>query len=702
MGGLEKMLADAMMPVQRKKRHPSMAAHVGRRRTQSPGNHEQNVCHSMNVLTASTTHQFLLFNSTRGYENGKDCNWRIQCNPEHSNEAVYFKFIDINLPDCFDKVTLFDGASERKSRVIAGPLCDHVHNPGIFGTKRGSLLVSFTSPFCRYTSGLQVGGFSAEFWCGAQKTVGCTDSSAGDFSAAAVVDDGSCTYDTQQKTWLQHAFVGHEHWDARGWSPGANDPCAGEGWLGVAYSEGLMKLATCNTDHHFDSIDFTGLGRGNVCASGRNLIISGELGPTLGNLIWLKNIDLHGTQLSGTLPTTFARLEALLYLDIGNTKISGTLPDDIGSLAKLVTLELGLTALSGTLPASVSKFHDISTISVRSVHLSGTLPAMASCTSLLSLDVANNSFVGLPSSLPTSLSHVFFGNNPLRGTVANLSRLLGSLVSLDALSLSLLNLPMSIETQGGDHTKVQQPTDCRVGSDAPLCSFTLYMTDASGSLVRTGGLVEELTMNYTDLTSCLPIGPPKCDGSLVEVDNLCADYGFCSQASCEAHGLPWLNHSSICDTYSNVMVDNHDGTFTATVNQSWISTKGPHTFQFFSKRYCTCKDSVCHTISECHYGMVSVHPTEDISGKFLQSVELRTVQFAPRLCPDHSYPDTLTGSICICERGFVQDSGFSQFRCRRQCDRGTVLRHSGDGCECPPLTYNTTLTGILLCIASQI
>ena len=216
------------------------------------------------------------------------------------------------------------------------------------------------------------------------------------------------------------------------------------------------------------------------------------------------------------------------------------------------------------------------------------------------------------------------GGNGIRGIVADLSRVLEPVHALAALEVSLLNVNLSLGATshtdagpGDDNTRVVRPTGCRVGPTVPLCTFTLWLYDSTqpyGQPARVGGLVHGLELgNATGYSGRVP------------------------------------------------MVDNRDGSFNGTVNQSWVSRKGPHTFTFWLDGR-DISDGLqwnagvrCDTQpdpSACH-------------------VALRTVDFAPIACTDvHMHPDVV-GGTCLCDIGFTLDSGGQS--CRRLCVGATKV-----------------------------
>ena len=281
------------------------------------------------------------------------------------------------------------------------------------------------------------------------------------------------------------------------------------------------------------------------------------------------------------------------------------------------------------------------------------------------LDATNNSLTGLPASLPPSLTHVYLGRNPLRGEADNLSAALLGVVRLAALDVSLLNVGLSLgcrtaaradadcENPGGDtsydYTRVvPPPTPCRVGGGASPCTFTLRLYDTSAQPARTGGLVTGLELGNASGT------PGSGSGGRVP------------------------------------MVDNRDGSFSAAVNASWVTSQGPHTFTFW-----------------LHGTDISAGLEWHAAGYFVddRAWQLRTVEFLPIACAPNMHADE-TGGECLCDEGFAPDTGggggASARSCHRLCGAGTKQSEANSSrCECTGSTYDTDTTGILVCVPSD-
>ena len=210
-------------------------------------------------LQAASEHAQLDF--TGGYRNNDHCQWDVQC-----DQAVALRFTAMDTESNFDFVSLYDGGDENAPQIAR--LSGHGTSAGTFAAVTGEMLVVFTSDSINVAD-----GFQAEYWCVSRESVGCTDSSALNYSPAATVDDGSCRYcgddhcgDTVA---LLQAFVvdptAQSAWDAlHGWGADSTDLCdwervsctndrvsgadlSGEGSFKFEIRDSIAKLRKLNT-----------------------------------------------------------------------------------------------------------------------------------------------------------------------------------------------------------------------------------------------------------------------------------------------------------------------------------------------------------------------------------------------------------------------------------------------------------------------
>ena len=212
-----------------------------------------------------------------------------------------------------------------------------------------------------------------------------------------------------------------------------------------------------------------------------------------------------------------------------STSLSGTVPESVGEMSALVQLDAHSTLLSGVGNISQSR-------SLRSLRLSSTLISF------------------LPLSLPSSLTHLYLDESPINASASELAAFVARLPQLHAMSIGVVSIPIVLDPSRASQlcmldsadchgTRVTAPTGCRVGHD---CIWKLQLYDADDQPALTGSLLTNLHIGYN--------------------------------CSCDAHGLCPRNSCA----HNRSMVDNRDGTFTATVPSSgWVFTSGTHTVRFY-------------------------------------------------------------------------------------------------------------------------
>ncbi|KAL6654820.1 hypothetical protein ACP70R_008285 [Stipagrostis hirtigluma subsp. patula] len=173
--------------------------------------------------------------------------------------------------------------------------------------------------------------------------------------------------------------------------------------------------------------------------------LSGRISPFLGNLSFLKKLDLHDNQFVGQIPAELGRLSRLqmlnlstnslhgsipaamvgcsnlTLLDLSSNHFRGEIPAEVGTLKNLVDLRLHKNSLSGEIPLSLAGLLSIEYLSLRDIIFSGEIPAaLGNLTNLRHLDLASNTLSGtIPSSLGrlSSLSLFNLGYNNFTGFI---------------------------------------------------------------------------------------------------------------------------------------------------------------------------------------------------------------------------------------------------------------------------------------------
>ncbi|CAN0924045.1 Probable LRR receptor-like serine/threonine-protein kinase At3g47570 [Linum grandiflorum] len=168
-----------------------------------------------------------------------------------------------------------------------------------------------------------------------------------------------------------------------------------------------------------------------------NNMFVGEIPHEIGRLGRLQKFSLHNNSLGGEIPPNISGCSALIVFSVAENKLVGGLPWQLGQLNKLRVFSARYNNLSGSIPAS---FGNLSSLQVFAVghynQMSGRLPdALGQLQSLHYLYMGQNSLSGeIPASIfnISSLVKMSFGDNQLNGSLPwNLGISLPNLEVLD-------------------------------------------------------------------------------------------------------------------------------------------------------------------------------------------------------------------------------------------------------------------------------
>ncbi|KAG0542131.1 hypothetical protein BDA96_02G076500 [Sorghum bicolor] len=206
--------------------------------------------------------------------------------------------------------------------------------------------------------------------------------------------------------------------------------------------------------------------------------LAGTISPAIGNLTFLRLLDLRYNSLQGEIPASIGYLRRLRRLYMGdnmltgvipsnisrcislreiviqdNKGLQGSIPAEIGNLPALSVLALDNNSITGTIPSSLGNLSQLAVLSLARNFLEGPIPAtIGNIPYLTWLQLSANDLSGL---LPPSLYNLsflqdfFVASNKLHGRLpTDLGKNLPSIQQLEiggnrftgALPLSLTNL----------------------------------------------------------------------------------------------------------------------------------------------------------------------------------------------------------------------------------------------------------------------
>ncbi|XP_031115791.1 probable LRR receptor-like serine/threonine-protein kinase At3g47570 [Ipomoea triloba] len=195
-----------------------------------------------------------------------------------------------------------------------------------------------------------------------------------------------------------------------------------------------------------------------------SLKLVGSLPSHIGNLSFLKALDLRNNTFSGNIPSELGTLTNLRLISFNHNNLVGKIPHSLGNLSLLNRFGVSVNNLFGEIPDSLCKVSELQYLLVAQNNLSGTIPpSLFNHSSMLAIDMGMNYIEGtLPSDMFITLPHLiyfsiqwnnFTGNIPI--TLSNATNILYIFASINRLTGKVPDLGKLQKLQrflaGGNH-----------------------------------------------------------------------------------------------------------------------------------------------------------------------------------------------------------------------------------------------------------
>ncbi|XP_031115790.1 probable LRR receptor-like serine/threonine-protein kinase At3g47570 [Ipomoea triloba] len=152
-----------------------------------------------------------------------------------------------------------------------------------------------------------------------------------------------------------------------------------------------------------------------------SLKLVGLVPSHIGNLSFLKALDLQNNSFSGDIPQTIGHLHRLQFLLLNNNSFNGFIPSNISVCKNLQVLDFSRNNLAGNIPSEIGTLTNLRFLSFYHNNISGKIPhSLGNLTLLNTFALSFNTLFG---EIPDSLcrlselqTFIVFGNN-LSGTI---------------------------------------------------------------------------------------------------------------------------------------------------------------------------------------------------------------------------------------------------------------------------------------------
>ncbi len=238
--------------------------------------------------------------------------------------------------------------------------------------------------------------------------------------------EGECDHpDYNALMALYNSTDGDNWYNNNGWGTTCN-PCS---WYGI----------TCDANDNVVR----------VILNDNNL--TGEIPTEIGDLTFLKELDLFENNLSGEIPSTIGNLYYLEWLNCRNNNLSGQIPHELGDLVYLENFNFGNNLLTGNIPSELGNLNNLLYLVLNNNQLSGEIPSeLGNLSELSYLDMRINDVSGeIPPELGL-LSNLLFLNLSVNSLTGEIPPELGNLTNINWMGLDSNSLEGEIPPELGN------------------------------------------------------------------------------------------------------------------------------------------------------------------------------------------------------------------------------------------------------------
>ncbi|XP_061984875.1 putative receptor-like protein kinase At3g47110 isoform X2 [Populus nigra] len=163
--------------------------------------------------------------------------------------------------------------------------------------------------------------------------------------------------------------------------------------------------------------------------------LAGYISPHVGNLSFLRLLDLKNNSLSQEIPPELGNLSRLKYLYLHNNSLSGKIPSNVSFCFNLVHFLVNWNRLVGKIPAEFATLSKLEMFFIHANNLTGGIPTtFGNLTSLQRFSATQNYIGGsIPATIGklANLTHIALSGNRLSGSIPPSFFNLSSIIAFD-------------------------------------------------------------------------------------------------------------------------------------------------------------------------------------------------------------------------------------------------------------------------------
>ncbi|KAJ1431193.1 Serine/threonine-protein kinase, active site [Sesbania bispinosa] len=262
-----------------------------------------------------------------------------------------------------------------------------------------------------------------------------------------------------------------------------------------------------------------------------NNSFTGEIPTNLSSCSHLKVLFLDGNHLTGKIPIGIGSLRKLQLLALPSNNLTGGLPSFIGNLSSLIGLSVAYNNLEGDIPQQICRLKNLTVIKLFMNKFYGTFPScLYNMSSLTYISAASNHFYGtLPPNMFNTLSNLQFfsiGGNQFSGPIPTSMANVSTFTKLDISRNHFVGRVPSLEKLQDlqwlnlelNHLGGNTTKDLEFLKSLTNCSKLLMISISYNNF---GGTLPNFVGNLSTQISQLHLGGNKISGKIpVELGNL--------------------------------------------------------------------------------------------------------------------------------------------------------------------------------------